>query len=66
MQGMDHGGSGGNEQASGQATPETTGDETSGMDMGGTTDGMGGMEGMDHGSMDMSAMSREMVAPNGE
>lgn len=51
MQGMDHGGSGGDEQASQQAAPETTG---------------GGMGGMDHGSMDMSGMSREMVAPNGE
>ncbi|QIN80989.1 DUF305 domain-containing protein (plasmid) [Rubrobacter marinus] len=78
MQGMDHGGSGGDEQASGQAAPETTGGgDMSGMQMGETTgsgggettggmEGMQGMEGMDHGSMDMSAMSREMVAPNGE
>ena len=69
MQGMDHGGSGGDEQASEQAASETTGGEMSGMDMGETTggmEGMQGMEGMDHGSMDMSAMSREMVAPNGE
>ncbi len=54
MQGMDHGGSGG-EQSSQQAPRE----ETSG----------GGMAGMDHGEMgsgDMAQMSREMVMPNGE
>ncbi len=71
MQGMDHGASGGDTQASQQASgEETTGGGTSGMDMGGTTgggmEGMQDMEGMDHGSMDMSAMSQEMVAPNGE
>lgn len=56
MQGMDHGGDK-------KASPETTGEEMSGMDMGETT---GGMAGMDHGSMNMSDMSRKMVAPNGQ
>jgi uncharacterized protein (DUF305 family) len=60
MQGMDHGGSGG-EQSSQQAPRE----ETTG----------GGMAGMDHSNMDhgeemssgdMAQMSREMVMPNGE
>ena len=59
MQGMDHGGSGGDAKASEQTTKEKTG---------------GGMAGMDHsnmdhgekGSLDMAAMSRQMVMPNGE
>jgi len=55
MQGMDHGGSGG-EQSSQQAPRK----ESSG----------GGMAGMDHGedmgSGEMAQMSREMVMPNGE
>jgi uncharacterized protein (DUF305 family) len=59
MQGMNHGGSGGDAEASEQAIKEKTG---------------GGMAGMDHsnmdhgekGSGDMAAMSRKMVMPNGE
>ena len=67
MQGMDHEGSGGGTQASEQAAPGTTGGgETSATDTGGTTGGMQGMGGMNHGSTEMSAMSREAVAPNGE
>ena len=59
MEGIDMGGSGDPQDESpapGQTSPETTG----GME------DMQGMEGMDRGSMDTSAMSREMVAPNGE
>ncbi len=59
MQGMDHGGSGDDTQASQQTPQETTGGEMSGMDH----------SNMDHGEMGsggMATMSREMVMPNGE
>ncbi len=72
MQGMDHGGSGG--ERSQQAARETdhgvapgqeekTGGGMAGMDHG---DNMGGMDHGGTGSGDMAAVSREMVMPNGK
>lgn len=62
MQGMDHGGSGGDAQASRQAPQETTGGGMAGMDHG----GMAGMDQGETGSEGMAARSRQMVMPNGE
>ena len=51
MQGMDHGGSGGDAKSSGQATQETTGGEMAGMDH----------SKMDHGSTGGEEMARRML-----
>jgi uncharacterized protein (DUF305 family) len=59
MQGMNHGGSGGNAEASEQAPQETTGGEMSGMDLSNMDQG-------EMGSGDMASMSRKMVMPGGE
>jgi uncharacterized protein (DUF305 family) len=60
MQGMDHGGSGGERSAQQAPREEKTGGGMAGMDH----------SGMDHGeemsSEEMAQMSREMVMPNGE
>ena len=59
MQGMNHGGSGGDAKASEQATQERTGGGMAGMDPSNMDQG-------EKGSGDMAAMSREMVMPGGE